>query len=258
MSTSYGSTIPGVLDGLVLYLDAAKRKSYTSGETTWRDLRGNGIDGTLINGPIHTGFNKAGSFLFDGVNESVDNVGTVSSFKFIHGTRIFSISIWIKFTNINKRQFFMGNTLSGFQQGVFLGLEYIPDNQYYGVNALRIQTTIGTAGNVIGNVNVTGDNAITDTNWHHVVYTSDATDNFGKFYVDGVLQSRKTPDPFFVSLGNTTPLDAVRTMSIGRANHSSLTLPMDGSVGLVKVYKKGLNAVEVFQDYNATKGRFGL
>lgn len=256
MATSYGSIIPGVTSGLVLYLDAAKTASYTPGETVWGDLSGNNIDGTLVNGPIHTGFNKTGSFLFDGVNESADNVGTTSSFTFIHATRIFSISMWVKFTNINKRQFFMGSTLTGTARGFFLGLEYLPTNQYYGTNALRIQTCVAIAGDRVGNVNVTQDNAIADTDWHHMIYTSDATDNFGKFYVDGVLQTRKTTDPFFRSLGNTSSVAATNTMSVGRSNHTSLTLPMDGSIGLVKVYDKALSDVEVLQDYNATKVRY--
>jgi hypothetical protein len=37
-------------DGLVLHLDAANKKSYPGTGTTWKDLNGNGNNGTLING----------------------------------------------------------------------------------------------------------------------------------------------------------------------------------------------------------------
>lgn len=40
-----------VTDGLVLALDAANPLSYPGSGTTWRDLSGNGNNGTLVNGP---------------------------------------------------------------------------------------------------------------------------------------------------------------------------------------------------------------
>ena len=40
-----------VTDGLVLSVDAANKKSYPGSGTTWYDLSGNAINGTLTNGP---------------------------------------------------------------------------------------------------------------------------------------------------------------------------------------------------------------
>jgi hypothetical protein len=71
MATTYGSFIPGVTDGLVLYLDAAKKESYPGSGTVWNDLSGNGNNGTLTNGPTHTGFSKTGSIQFDGVDDYI-------------------------------------------------------------------------------------------------------------------------------------------------------------------------------------------
>ena len=59
-----------VTNGLVLYLDAANKKSYPGTGTTWTDLSGLGNNGTLTNGPT---FNSAngGSIVFDGVDDYV-------------------------------------------------------------------------------------------------------------------------------------------------------------------------------------------
>ena len=58
-----------ISDGLVFYLDAANRRSYSGSGLTVNGLVG-GIGGTLING---TGFSTAnnGTFIFDGTNDYI-------------------------------------------------------------------------------------------------------------------------------------------------------------------------------------------
>lgn len=57
-------------NGLVLYLDAANRKSYPGTGITWTDLLHNGVNGTLTNGPTFTSTN-GGAIVFDGVDDYV-------------------------------------------------------------------------------------------------------------------------------------------------------------------------------------------
>ena len=59
-----------VVNGLVLYLDAASPRSYPGTGTAWTDLSGNGNNGTLTNGPTYSSAN-GGSIVFDGVNDYV-------------------------------------------------------------------------------------------------------------------------------------------------------------------------------------------
>jgi hypothetical protein len=54
-----------ITDGLVLCLAAANPVSYTPGENIWKDLSGNGNNGTLVNGVGYSGDNLG----FDGVND---------------------------------------------------------------------------------------------------------------------------------------------------------------------------------------------
>jgi hypothetical protein len=60
-----------VTNGLVLYLDAGSRMSYTSGSTTWSDLSGNNSSGSLINGPTYN-TTYGGALTFNGTNNYVD------------------------------------------------------------------------------------------------------------------------------------------------------------------------------------------
>ena len=86
MAASAGPDI--VEDGLVLYLDAGNEESYPGTGTTWKDLSGNGNDGTLTNGPTFSGDNTGG-ITFDGSNDYVD-CGDIDI------TSSFTLSVWFK------------------------------------------------------------------------------------------------------------------------------------------------------------------
>jgi hypothetical protein len=82
-----------VTDGLVLALDAANTKSYPGSGTVWKDLSGNGNNGTLINGPtFDTG--NLGSIEFDGVDDWTSFGNILNT-----GTSDFTISAWVKSTS---------------------------------------------------------------------------------------------------------------------------------------------------------------
>lgn len=66
MATNGGPNI--IQNGLVFALDAANKKSYPGSGTTWKDLSGNGNDGTLTNGPTFDSGN-GGSIVLDGTND---------------------------------------------------------------------------------------------------------------------------------------------------------------------------------------------
>jgi hypothetical protein len=67
MGIAYNTSV--VRDGLVLYLDAANRKSYSGTGTNWTDLSGSGNNGTLTDGPTFSSGNLA-NFTFN--NNSAD------------------------------------------------------------------------------------------------------------------------------------------------------------------------------------------
>ena len=65
-----------VTDDLVLYYDAANTKSYPGTGTTWTDLSGNGVTGTLVNGATFNSGN-GGYIVFDGANDYVSTINDI-------------------------------------------------------------------------------------------------------------------------------------------------------------------------------------
>jgi hypothetical protein len=65
------NALPPVRNGLVLELDAGQRSSYSGTGNTWYDLSGNGLNGTLANGPTFAGIGATSSIVFDGSNDCV-------------------------------------------------------------------------------------------------------------------------------------------------------------------------------------------
>jgi hypothetical protein len=62
-----------VTDGLVLYLDAANRKSYPGTGTTWYDLTGNGLNGYI----------NSGEFVSSSFGGYLQNTNNQSNFFYI-------------------------------------------------------------------------------------------------------------------------------------------------------------------------------
>ena len=80
-----------ISDGLVFYLDAANRRSYSGSGLTVNGLVG-AINGALVNGVGFTSLNS-GSFTFDGTNDQIllNNV-------ILSGSQDFTISAWVEST----------------------------------------------------------------------------------------------------------------------------------------------------------------
>jgi hypothetical protein len=105
---------PGIVtDGLVLYLDAANLKSYSSGATTWRDLSGNNYDFT-INASAHSVVGGIAQMNFEGsfgtakrvVGGSLTDIPNFSNATIMVFSSIFNGSFWRTLTRgkINDHQ----------------------------------------------------------------------------------------------------------------------------------------------------------
>jgi hypothetical protein len=232
VGTSYGSIIPGVIDDLVLYVDAAKRASYSGTGTSWFDISPNGRTGTLTNGPVHTGFGKIGSFDFDGTDDFV-NFGNI--FNFIN-TDSFSTEAWINwdggampsnFGHIIGKTF--GNYRTSFQiVGGSGRVSFRLDSNFMLVDTGLI---------------------LSPNNWYHIVSTWNPSTKTGKVYVNGTQQATNTN-------AGTDWTETGANFQIG--NSPGENYQFNGKISIGRVYSKTLSAEEVLKNYNATKGRFGL
>ena len=224
----YYGTPPIVTNGLVLNLDAANTKSYVSGSTTWRDLSGNGKNGTLTNGSTFSSTN-GGSVVFDGVNDII-NFGTGNTFLPLPQ---FTIDIWFKSLGTVPTTGTQPG-LFGFTYGILANLT--PSGLYFAVDN----------GTDIGGVSVTGT-FISDNKWYNATFYHTGT-NMG-IYINGVFgnSTNRTWDG--------TGRYPTNGWNLGRDNNNS-NLFYPGHIASCRIYNRALTQQEVTQNYNALKSRF--
>ena len=236
MATIGGPVIPGVTDGLVLYLDAAVPESYPGTGTTWTDLSNSKYTGSLVNGPTHTGFNKQSSIGFDGTDDAVN----LNDIIFSNSTSNVTIDIWVSFPSMTVNRSFMAKGSGGdgaaytFITTTGLGASggssaYV---RFFMSNGTAASTTIEYANLIYGQ-------------FYNFTYTYNGSQIVG--YRNGESPiSQSLAGPLYYS---NTPL------YLGRNKYGN-NAPCN--IAIFKIYNRPLTATEVLQNYNATKSRFGL
>lgn len=231
-----------VTDGLVLHLDAANNKSYSGSGTVWNDLSGNNNHGTLTNGPTYSSANK-GSIVFDGINDYI-NCGPSLLLN-----RPFSINIWIYFTSLVGWQTPVGQDTS--QSTVFAGFYFQKvSNTHNGADG-RIPNTFGMAiTNTSGSQIFCYDTiAMQSGVWYNYCISISTTNLF--LYRNGILV--KTTN------NNQNMAPTVGNLLIGASYYiDALVDYINGRISQTSIYNRSLSANETIQNYNSTKGRYGL
>lgn len=231
-----GNVAPNIItDGLVFYIDAANSKSYPGSGTLWRDISGNGNNGTLTNGPTFNSGN-GGSIVFDGVNDYV-NIG--SSIDFSAYASGFTIGFWVRILNIAQRNRYLFSKRRN--DGA--------DNQFsviYGYVGSTFELYGGVSGGANQVIRTNSQILVNNTSWHFLYYTvGSATTG----YLDGIVKFTNVyPSLTFVPSTNN---NLISTFNAG-GFFGNLSL------GSMILYNRILSSAEVLQNYNATKTRYGL
>jgi formylglycine-generating enzyme required for sulfatase activity len=216
-----------VTDGLVLWLDAGITSSYPESGTTWTDLSGNKNNGTLTNGPT---FNSTygGSIVFDGVNDFITTGFTRGRL----GNK-FSISVWYKYQGTAGRTY-----------TAIIGGRDVGDLTEFFIGKNIGNTNIGVQdGNYLGSF-IIGSNAF-DGGWHNIVYTYE--NGTGKIYLDSVLRNT----------GSFTKCNDAEEILIGNEQEGA-GYYFIGNISIVLFHNRSMSALEISQNFNAQKARFGL
>ena len=250
MGTSYNPHI--VSDGLVLCLDAANPRSYPGSGSTWYDLSGNGNNGTFGPGTAAPTFNSGngGSIVFGGndyVNVSnfeEDSNDALSVFSWVYLTteNLYSDGTYISWI-ANKRD---GGTDNQWQFLV-----------YRDPNSLNMIVPTAGVFNGTTSIGYTAYNgppsyAMSLNRWHYVGFTtSGISGGFLRAYIDGNLNTYTTLS------GNRKK--GSRDLIIGTtAWYLGWTLSWDGNIANCCIYNRALSAQEIRQNFNATRGRYGI
>jgi len=235
MATRYNYTGGIITDGLVLNLDAAKVDSYPGTGTTWRDLSGNNNNGTLTNGPTFSGIGKQASIVFDGTDDYVDCGTSIRSV--LHGNAGITFEGWYNLANITT------------DDGLFTIRASGDGNWFWNIRP-------GGADFWVGYSTSTATNVVSITNpftgrlntWTHIA--TSFTSGSLVTYLNGAAVNT-------TSIGGTVNITAGATFAVGSYTTPG-TYSMQGNVGSFKTYSRNLSATEVLQNYNATRGRFGV
>jgi len=234
MAVNYSPKI--ITDGLVLYLDAANTRSYPGSGTVWSDLSRGENNGTLKNGPTFNSGN-GGSIVFDGVDDFVEIQNQIQ----FDQTDPFTLSSWVKSPSVGDNQII--NNENSSYTGYRLNINGLANIE------------IGLRSSIFDDIAIETLNSINTDIWYHIVGTYDGTSNASgmKIYINGVEESTNI-------LSNTltsSTLSNQRTL-LGIRRISPPPDPLRGNIANVQIYNRTLSATEILQNYNATKGRFGL
>ena len=218
-----------VTDGLVLYLDAANPKSFSTASNTWVDISKNEYNGTLIGGPTFSSL-KSGAVVFDGIDDYAEVPNTTSLLPAIgSGT----IDFVYKLNSTPSNDF---SNIWGFSNNIF---QY-ENNQGFMLFVWRYTDLLYNG--------LSSGIAYGDFNIYHITctYTSNGTSSTFRMYKNGLFVSTITYPKPLISSANSFRLGAF----VGSGCNCT--------VFNLKIYNRELSATEVFQNFNATKTRFSL
>ncbi len=222
MAFNYSPKI--VTDGLVFAVDAANKKSYPGSGTTWKDLSGNGNDGTLTNGPTFNSGN-GGYIEFDGANDYANTGYTLPA---QNSTTSFTWSIWIYLDSSgNGNNVIFGNRYSSNPGTQFIKIT--PTNwEYYNNSGQFIAYNIPLS------------------QWVNLCVVKDQGTHY--YYSNGSQ----------VGTRSATLSVAAMPVFMGADGYSSVQEASNVNFATAMIYEKALSPTEITQNYNALKPRFGL
>jgi hypothetical protein len=192
----------------------------------WADRSGNSIHGELVNNPTFDSDNL-GSLSFDGTDEFINYGNNSILNSTLNGNTNWSISYWANPLS-NGRILDRGNLGADPTGALELNVRSISRNNTSGGSSSLSTDIIGSG-------------------WNYVTLTRTAS-LFFQWYLNGIFSNSNQTTENYGGSG---------IWKTGRraANLSGI---YEGKLSNLKIYNRALSAAEVLQNYNATKGRFGL
>ncbi len=230
------SPLPIVENGLVLHLDAGRKASYPGKGTTLTDLSGNGNNATLVNGVEYNSAN-GGILVFNGE----DNYGRVlDSDSLDFGNGNFTVSVWFKrYSNaINNLRLISKGATTDIANTDNAGFAFFGSDSF-------LAFLVNPTGTRVGPASI----SISLNTWTNATVVIDRGVSM-RSYKNGIL----------IGSSNSTPAGSVSGTSnlIIGAHLDGTALYWAGEISNISIYNQALTDQEIQQNFNATKGRFGL
>lgn len=222
MGTSYNPQI--VKDNLILYLDAGNKKSYPGSGSTWIDLTKSKFNGVISSATYSS--SVGGNFSFVAANSAY--VTTNFSATCSSAT----MCVWL----------YRNSSLGAYTGILFSRAAFAHGIDTHGTNTNNLTYCWNSDPSTYS-----WDSGITIPlqKWTHITLVVSSTSAI--YYINSVLR-------------------ATNSVSHSSATFSGLTVGndpgtgryLDGSIAMCSFYNSALSAYQILQNYNATKGRFGL
>jgi len=233
--TRFENTI--IQQGLILNLDAGNPYSYAGSGATWYDASGNSNNATLINSPTY----------------SVDNGGLLNWASASSQYATVAMNSGLRVANITQEVWVFLNSTA---DQVFIGSQYGTSSN----NSFALWVSGGTfyfGVNVGGTFYNSASSAPSTSTWYHLVHTYNGTTQY--LYINGVLVTTyNSAASGNITYDTSNTLLAIGADFNGTGYNVGPSAYTNGKMPVVRIYNIALSAAQVLQNYNATKGRFGL
>lgn len=224
-----------VTSGLAMILDAGFVGSYPTTASTWYDISGNNISGSLINGPT---FNINGAIVFDGVDDNVNCGNNTNPLLNPGPSEAWSLSATFKnsqsIPNDNTIYGIAGKRVINETNGYTLMLR---GGSYNGVLA-RLSNSGKSLVDILPTTNYS--TILANGQYHQMVMTY-GTNDTGSLYIDGVLVGQAVAPNFDFNNSNSA-----FKIGVGDTNNAH---PFNGSINSVSFYNRSLSQAEILQNY---------
>jgi hypothetical protein len=228
VTRSTPSTTPR--DGLVLHLDSGNPASYSGSGTSWFDLSPSRVTATLSNTTFST--DNGGVLVFNGSNSGSSLPGANLSLTNM------TISTWCFSANYNQNGFLFEKTTNGnvnTQYSLFFQTTNTVIFRTQGLSTTDLTVANSTAG-------------ISNNNWYNIVATYDGS--VKRIYVNGTQVASQ-------NITGTVTQNNTGLAYVGIYGNFA-GYPFNGRMSQTQIYSRALSAAEISQNFNATRGRFGV
>lgn len=175
------------------------------------------------------GFDNDANITFNGSSNYINANSVPDSFW---NAGSWTASVWVKFSTVNK-----GSDNAIFGHGVASG------NNGLHLAERTSKVYFGFYGN-----DLTGNTTLAVNTWYNIVWVFNYSTKLKQIYVNGNFDASGGTVGYGGTGSNT---------EFGRYPWSTGNL-LQGSLPVVNLYNRVLNSSEILQNYNTTKGRFGL
>ena len=200
---------------------------------TVKNLSSNSFPGTISSAL----YNDGGWFEFTGPTSSSTRISFDSSSVDLSGS--FSIDMWFRQNDQSTYHMLLG--AEGYGVGTSNGIGH-----YLYQNTIRTWVKEGTYTNLWDSA---GTTTLTQNVWYNLILIRESGTAW-RWYLNGSLVNSNTTDSLTTDF--TTP-----NTYIGD-HYNTAVFHFDGDIGALRMYSRALSSTEVSQNFNATRGKYGV